>query len=236
MFDFPEDTDIQGKIVKTYYNSAKRPRVKEATQECNKIERELNYCKQFLHLKNWCNDKIIGMHQYYTEVKTDNTSSSLISLRFTHLNEQMLGIWPRSGFQAKKTSGCGDQWLSAVFFASCRRCGGWERWETLPQIPSQLLPFPPPLFSSISQPWVPLLKPSLGWGRMGSCGDVPAGDLGLGLGLHSQRGRVITQPALLGLAWLPGGEKLQGELQRQNRLKIRFGVSRRRSGWACFIG
>lgn len=52
MFDIPEDTDIQGKIVKTYYNSAKRPRVKEATQECNKIERELNYCKQFLHLKN----------------------------------------------------------------------------------------------------------------------------------------------------------------------------------------
>lgn len=52
MFDFPEDTDTQGKIVKTYYNSAKRPRVKEATQECNKIEQELNYCKQFLHLKN----------------------------------------------------------------------------------------------------------------------------------------------------------------------------------------
>lgn len=122
--DIPEDTDIQGKIVKMYYNSAKRPRVKEATQECNKIERELNYCKQFLHLKNRCNDKIIGMHQYYTEVKTDNTSSSLISLRFTHLNEQTLGIWPRSGFQAKKTSGCGDQWLSAVHFASCRRRGG----------------------------------------------------------------------------------------------------------------
>lgn len=88
LFDIPENIDIQGKLVKTYYNSAKRHGVKEATQECNKIEQGLNYWKQFLLLKNWCNDKIIGMHQYYTEAKdSDNKSSSLISLRFTNLNE-----------------------------------------------------------------------------------------------------------------------------------------------------
>lgn len=122
-------------------------------------------CKQFLHLKNRCNDKIIGMHQYYTEVKTDNTSSSLISLRFTHLNEQTLGIWPRSGFQAKKTSGCGDQWLSAVHFASCRRRGVGKGEKPSPKIPSTLhsqtsstsslfvLLFP------IPHTQVPLLKP-----------------------------------------------------------------------------
>lgn len=102
------------------------------------MERELNYCKQFLRLKKCCNDKIMGMQQCYTGVKIDNTSSSLISLRFTHLNEQTLGIWPRWGFQAKKSSGCGDQWLPAERSA-----------------------------------------------------DVPAGDLGFGLG--AKGGRVIPQ-------------------------------------------
>lgn len=37
-FDVPEETDIQGIFVKTYYNSTKRHEVKEAMQECNKIE------------------------------------------------------------------------------------------------------------------------------------------------------------------------------------------------------
>lgn len=38
LFDAPEETDIQGIFVKTYYNSTKRHEVKEAIQECNKIE------------------------------------------------------------------------------------------------------------------------------------------------------------------------------------------------------
>lgn len=68
----------------------------------------------------------------------------------------MLGIWPRSEFQAKKTSGWGDQWLSAVKCASPRRrgatAGGRETWETpqkfLPAFVLTFLPFPPSFFFS----------------------------------------------------------------------------------------
>jgi len=38
LFDIPKDRDIQGKFIKTHYNSVKRRGVKEATQECNKIK------------------------------------------------------------------------------------------------------------------------------------------------------------------------------------------------------
>lgn len=53
------------------------------------------------------------MNQQYTELKTDNTSSSLISLNLNYINlkELMLGIRPRSAFQAKKTSGCDNEGL-----------------------------------------------------------------------------------------------------------------------------
>lgn len=44
----------------------------------------------------------------------------------------------------------------------------------------------------------------------------------------TQRGAIGA--GMLGLGSLPGGEKLEGELCRENRLQIRFGVSRRRSG------
>lgn len=95
-----------------------------------------------------------------------------------------------------------------------------------PKIPSRLLPFPPPLFSSSPAPSPECPSSNQGWNEDEELWGCSCWHLGL----HSQRGRVITQPALLGLPGLPGGEKLQGELQRENRLKIRFGVSRRRSG------
>lgn len=80
----------------------------------------------------------------------------------------MLGIWPRSAFQAKKTSGCRDQWLSEVKCASLRRSGattgGQETGETSLKFVSAfiltLLLFPPPFFllfpTSCTQ--LPLLK------------------------------------------------------------------------------
>lgn len=68
----------------------------------------------------------------------------------------MLGIWPRTESQAKKTSGCGDQLLSALKCASSRRCeataGGWETWEAppkfLPAFVLTLLLFPSSFFFS----------------------------------------------------------------------------------------
>lgn len=69
----------------------------------------------------------------------------------------MLGIWPRSEVQDKKTCGCGGQWLPAVKCASPGRCGatagGWNMRNPAGTAPS-LCPHTVPVSHSLSLPQV----------------------------------------------------------------------------------